>query len=105
MITINHENHKFCPGPCNNMENEETCKYLFKPYSGNRYKDLVYPLPNNEQLVITNLRICKGCIDRYHDFYDEDHYEGLIEDSIIIMKKMITLNVATTEVKEYVASL
>ena len=105
MITINHENHNFCPGPCNNMENEDTSKFMFKPYSGNRYKNLVYPLYNNEELVITNLRICRGCIDRYHDFYDEDNYLGLVNDSIVIMKKMIALNAASDEVKAYVAAL
>lgn len=104
MITINHENHNFCPGPCNNTENEDKCKFMFKPYSGGRYKKLVYPLPNNEELVITNLRICRGCIDRYNDFYDEDHYTGLVNDSILIMKKMIALNVASDEVKAYVAA-
>lgn len=105
MITIDHENHKFCPGPCNNMENEDITKSMFKPYSGGRYKNIVYPLPDNKELVITNLRICRGCIDRYHDFYDEDHYEGLIEDSILIMKKMIKLKVASDEVKTYINNI
>ena len=105
MITINHENHNFCPGPCNNMENEETRNYKFKPYSGGRYKKIVYPLSDTEELVITNLRICSGCIHRYEDFYDEDNYLGLSTDAIIIMKKMIALNVASDEVKAYIAAL
>ena len=42
--------------------------------------------------------MCKNCIDRYYDMDDET----MKADSLLILKKMITKNVANKEIKEYV---
>ena len=99
MITIDHSNNKFCPGPCNDIEDEPNIHGItfFKPLNGKKYEKIVYPL-NNSKLEILNFRMCKSCIDRYYDLDDETSKK----DALIILKKMITKNVANKEIKEYV---
>jgi len=99
MITIDHSNNKFCPGPCNDIEDEPNIPGItfFKPLNGKKYEKIVYPL-NNSKLEILNFRMCKNCIDRYYDLDDETSKK----DALIILKKMITKNVANKEIKEYV---
>ena len=41
--------------------------------------------------------MCKNCIDRYYDMDDET----MKNDALLILKKMITKNVANKEIKEY----
>ena len=100
MITIDHSLNRFCPGPCNDTDDEPNIPefYIFKPTDGTRYQQIVYPLHNNTTLEIKHFRMCKSCIDRYYDLDDET----MKDDSLIILKKMITCNVATLEIKQYV---
>lgn len=100
MITIDHTNNKFCPGPCNNMDDEPNIPGItfFKPLDSEKYEKIEYPLNNNNKLEIINFRMCKSCIDRY---YDIDH-ETMKTDALLILKKMITKNVANKDIKEYV---
>ena len=100
MITIDHIDNKFCPGPCNDIDDESDIPWItfFKPLNGKKYEKIEYPLNNNSKLEIKNFRMCKSCIDRYYDMDDET----MKADSLLILKKMITRNVANKEIKEYV---
>jgi len=100
MITIDHTNNKFCPGPCNDIDDEPDIPGItfFKPLNGKRYEKIEYPLNNNNKLEIKHFRMCKSCIDRYYDMDDET----MKADSLLILKKMITRNVADKEIKDYV---
>ena len=100
MITIDHTNNRFCPGPCNDIDDEPDIPGItfFKPLNGKKYQKIVYPLDNNSKLEITNFRMCKSCIDRYYDLDNET----LKNDSLIILKKMITKNVVNKEIIDYV---
>lgn len=100
MITIDHTDNKFCPGPCNDIGDEPDIPGItfFKPLNGKRYERIEYPLNNDNTLEIKNFRMCKSCIDRYYDMDDET----MKKDALLILKKMIAKNVETKDIKEYV---
>lgn len=97
-IVIDHKNNLFCAGPCNDCSDNN---YL-KPYNGGRYEEYIYPLLNGDKIIIKNVCICSECNNRYFEFHDEELYENLNNDGIIILKKLIKMNVATFEVKDYI---
>lgn len=73
-VTFNVETAKFCPGPCESMtvepkpyDVENVKKHVFKPYSGGCYDEFVYPMSDGGNLILKNVRMCRGCYDRYQE--------------------------------------
>tara|TARA_Y100000361_G_C11141032_1_gene335067 strand:+ start:775 stop:1071 length:297 start_codon:yes stop_codon:yes gene_type:complete len=89
-FSIDVSNVKFCTGPCNSFEPEpeplNDTYYYFKPHSGNRYT-YTYPYKKST-LYINNLRICRGCNNRYIELCDENDLEQLEKDAETILKKL-----------------
>lgn len=102
IISVDLSDVRFCPGPCNNTDDEpepspgykilSNNMYYFKPYSGGKYARLCYPINNTQTLVLNNLRICASCHRRYLDFTEENCEEELMSDAKIIMKKLENKN-------------
>lgn len=92
-VVINAKNVNFCCGPCCSVDPEleplnhgaEPYHY-YKPHSGKRYMEFVWPLSNGGSVSVTNLRVCHGCFSRYND--DEFDTDDLIRDGYIVMQKL-----------------
>jgi len=92
-IVIDANNVKFCCGPCCSADPEpepinlgSEPYHCYKPHSGGRYQQFVWPLYNGDSLSVINLRVCHGCFSRYNDDeFDEDHR---IRDGYIVMQKL-----------------
>ena len=95
-IVVNMSYTRFCVGPCNSKKEEPkpiTIDYgkkhfIFKPNSGDRYKQLCYPLNKDTYLILKNARICCGCNSRYLEFKEENDNESLERDAKTIRKKL-----------------
>jgi hypothetical protein len=91
-ISFDLSNIKFCPGPCKDTTEEpdtthNNCCY-FKPYSGGKYSQFIYPIDEKKTLILKNLRICSSCHHRYLEFTEENYIEALKNDANIIIKKL-----------------
>lgn len=87
-IIVDVSDMKFCVGPCNSKEEETTEKKFLKPYSGGMYNEFWYPISEECNLILKNVRICKCCNNRYLEFWEEDEINFLKEDAQVILKKL-----------------
>ena len=89
-IIIDVSNIKYCVGPCNSKKEEpepiiinNKKNYVFKPNNGGRYKEYIY-----QNIILKNARMCCNCNNRYLEFIEENHIEGIIKDGNIIRQKL-----------------
>jgi hypothetical protein len=107
-ITLDVARVRFCPGPCRSREHEpepdplprivldketgcvratESHRYSFKPHSGGRYKSMIYPM-SHATMQLSNVRMCKPCNERYHEFWAENNMQQLAADAKCILRKL-----------------
>ena len=95
-VIIDATTINFCPGPCKfnkykdiRVKVKNKIMYDFKPNFGGRYNNFEYPINymENNYLSLKNLRICRNCYYRYHEFWRINDYESLEKDAFKIQKK------------------
>lgn len=87
-IIVDATDMKFCVGPCSSKEEETTEKKFLKPYSGGEYKEFCYPIGEECNLILKNVRICNCCNRRYLEFWKENEIDSLKADARVILKKL-----------------
>ena len=87
-IIVDVSDKKFCVGPCSSKDEETTEKKFLKPYSGGKYKPFCYPISENCNLILKNVRICNGCNHRYLEFWNENEIDSLKRDAQTILNKL-----------------
>ena len=87
-IIVDATDMKFCVGPCNSKEEETTEKKFLKPYSGGKYKEFWYPVGEECNLILKNVRICNSCNHRFHEFLEENEIDSLKGEAQTILKKL-----------------
>lgn len=95
-VIIDAKNVMFCCGPCCSVDPEPEPTnhidgpwYALKPHirrDGKPHYKFVWPLPNNGELVVKNLRVCESCCSRYND--DEFSTDTRIRDGCVVMQKL-----------------
>ena len=94
-IVVDVSNIKYCVGPCNSKKEEpepitinNKKNYVFKPNDGGRYKEYIYQIDNDRNIILKNARMCYNCNNRYLEFIEENHIDGIIKDGNIIKQKL-----------------
>lgn len=87
-IVVDVTDMKFCVGPCSSKEEETTEKKFLKPYSGGKYEEFCYPIGEECNLILKNVRICNSCNHRYLEFWEENEIDSLKGDAQTILKKL-----------------
>jgi len=92
-VVIDAKNVKFCCGPCCSVDFEpepinisSEPYHCYKPHSGGRYQQFIWPLSNGGSVSVINLRVCHGCFSRYND--DDFDTDDRIRDGCVVMKKL-----------------
>lgn len=94
-IIVDVSNIKYCVGPCNSKKEEpepitinNKNIYIFKPNDGGRYKQYIYQIDNEHSIILKKARMCCSCNNRYLEFIEEGHIDGIIKDANIIKQKL-----------------
>jgi hypothetical protein len=72
-IVIDVSNIKYCVGPCNSKKEEP---------------EPITIIDNDRNIILKNARMCYNCNNRYLEFIEEEHIEGIIKDGNIIRQKL-----------------
>ena len=48
----------------------------------------IYQIDNEHSIILKNARMCCSCNNRYLEFIEEGHIDGIIKDANIIKRKL-----------------